>query len=115
MSEIHNDILKLERNIEAAEAAIKQRALVDKLAENREFRTLIVEGFMKDECARWTHMSTDPGLSLQDRADCLTSAQAAGVLKRWLNVLVQMGNNAERDLVQSRQLLDELRAEAASE
>lgn len=115
MTEVHNDILNLETQIERAEAVVAQRDMVDKLANNREFKKLIVEAFMKDECARLTHMSTDPNLSLQDRADALASAQAAGYLKRWLNALVTMGNMAERDIPEARATLEELRANPDAE
>lgn len=111
MSEVYRQILELERQIENAQAVIVQRDMVDRLANNRDFQKLIIEGFMRDECARLTHMSTDPNLSAQDRLDALGSAQAPGYLKRWLNALVQMGNNAERDLPEARATLEELRAD----
>ncbi|MEQ1950925.1 hypothetical protein [Mesorhizobium sp. CN2-181] len=108
-----SEIVQLERQIEEAKAVVEQRDMMVKLTNNREFKKLIVEGFMKDECSRYTHLSTQPGISLQDRADALAAAQAAGHLKRWINAIIMMGNNAEGELGEAKELLDELRAEAA--
>jgi hypothetical protein len=86
-----------------------------KLSNNPEFRALILDGFCKDECARYTHLSADPNLAQESRADALAVAQAAGHLKRWINAIVAMGNNAERHLPEQHAELAELRAEESAE
>lgn len=111
MSEIRN----LERQAENARQAVEQRDAIVKLTSLPEFRKLIVEGFCKDECARFTHMSSDPNLSVQDRADALASAQAAGHLKRWINGLILMGNRAEQDIVEVNAMIEEIRASGEDE
>ena len=108
-----SDIQALERDIENAKAVVAQRDMALKLSENREFRKLIIEGFLRDEAARYVHISTDPSLSAQDRADALASAQAAGHLKRWLNAIIRMGDAAASGLVEAEQALDEMRAAEA--
>lgn len=106
-----SDIKALEQNISAAKAVQEQRDRMVRLANNSDFRALIVEGFCKDECARYTHMSTEPGISKDDRGDALAAAQAGGHLKRWINAIITMGNHAESNLVDMNEMLAELRAE----
>lgn len=110
-----SDIQALEHQIENAKAVVAQRDLMIKLSANREFRKLIIEGFCRDEAARFVHLSTEPGLNEQDRADSLATAQAAGHLKRWMNAIIMMGNRAEGDIIQCNETLEELRQEGGDE
>ena len=91
-------VRELEHAIENAKEYIQRRDLALKLSENFEFRKLIIEDFMEKEAARLVHQSGDPVLDPQMRADALAMAQAAGHLKRYLNVMIQMGNSAEDHL-----------------
>jgi hypothetical protein len=104
-------IAELESGLANAQAVVDQRDRMLKLQNNRDFRALIMDGFCKEECARFTAISTDPDLSPEARADALGSAQAAGYLRRWMAALVTMGNVAERDAKDHREALDEARAE----
>ena len=63
------------------------------------------------ECARYAQVSGDPNVDATGRADALAIAQAAGHLKRYLSVVVQMGNHAENEIVNIEQAIDEARAE----
>ena len=106
-----SDIEALQHQIEEARAVVEQRDLMSKLANNHEFRKLIIEGFCRDECARFLHVSTDPNIAEDDRRDALGSAQAAGYLKRWMNALIMMGNHAASGIVEMQEMIAELRAE----
>jgi hypothetical protein len=101
----------LEQQLEDAKALIERRNLAIELANSRAFRILVMEGFCRDDCARFVHESTDPGLTPLQRADALQSAQAAGALKRFLQAQFQMGGVAERDLPELEENLAEARAE----
>ncbi|AZO48049.1 hypothetical protein [Mesorhizobium sp. M4B.F.Ca.ET.058.02.1.1] len=106
-----SDIQALEQQIAVAKAVQEQRDRMVRLTDNADFRALITEGFLKEECARYCHLSTDPSLSKDDRADALAAAQAAGHFKRWVNAIILMGNRAEQDVVEMNEALAELRAE----
>ncbi|RUX60162.1 hypothetical protein [Mesorhizobium sp. M7A.F.Ca.CA.002.12.1.1] len=108
-----SDIKALEQQIAAAKAVQEQRDRMVRLANNPDFRALVIEGFCRDECARYCHVSTDPGVSKEDRADALGAAQAAGHLKRWVNAIIMMGNRAAEDLPQLDEALAEARAESS--
>ncbi len=82
-----------------------------KLAENREFRKLILEEFMVSEAARLVGESADPVMTPQQRADALAMAQAAGHLKRYLSMIVQLANNAENAMGDLESELESARAE----
>lgn len=91
-----SEVYALEKQYEDSKAAIVRRDLALKLYGNREFKKLILEDFCVTECARYAQSSADPALPADSRADALALAQAAGHLKRFLSVVVTIGNQAER-------------------
>lgn len=109
MSEIQQQILDLEDHLKMNEAAAERRAALVRLGDNRDFKRLIREEFMTDDCARFAQLSVDPSLNAEQRADCLAKAQSAGHLKQYLAVIMSQGFTAESTIVQINEALDELR------
>ncbi len=105
------EIQDAERQIAGMKAAIEMKEAVNRLAANPDFKKLINEGFLTEECARFTHLSTDPALSPDDRANALGQAQAAGHLKRYLSITYQMGAAAENSIKDHEENLEELKRE----
>jgi alanine racemase len=108
-----SEVQQLEQQLKDAKHLLERRAMALRLAENRDFRTLILDGFCKEEAARWVQLSTDPALNAEQRADSLQMAQASGPLKRYLSVQVTMANIAERELPDIEEAIDAARAEEA--
>lgn len=104
-------IEQLERNKEDNKKLIDQSNLARKLIGDSKFRKLILEEYMIHEASRLIGSSADPNLSDVQRADMVAMAQAPGHLKRWLNVIGRMGDQALRDNAEIDLQLDELRAE----
>lgn len=88
---------------------------VKKLIESPLFREVIVQGFCKDECSRYVHMSCDSQLTEQERADALGIAQAAGHLKRFLAVTLTKGEAAISSIEELERALDDARAQPDEE
>jgi hypothetical protein len=101
----------LEQQLKDAKELVERRDLVLELSNNRAFRKVIMDGFCRDDCARFTHESTDPNLTPLQRADALQSAQAAGALKRFLSQQFQLGQTASADVNEIEENLAEARAE----
>lgn len=99
-----SEVIALENQLEDSKVYIARRDLAVKLYKNPEFKKLIIDEFCGSECARYVQSSADPALSDRERADALAIAQAAGHLRRYLSVIVTMGNQAEN-------MLDRLQAE----
>lgn len=105
----------LEQQLSDSRLLIEHRDMILKLSGNREFRKVILEGFCEKECARYARQSGDPMLSALERADALAMAQAAGHLKRFLSIQVQIGNTAHNTIPDIEIQLDELRANPEEE
>lgn len=109
MSNVTQKIEELEASAVSAKEVVAQRDALVKLASTPEFRKLIVEGYLRDETARLTHISSEPGMTPQDRADAMAMAQATGHFKRWMNALIQMGNHAEKGIKDIDEMISEMR------
>lgn len=106
-----SEVYALEQQLSNAKILVEHRDLALKLSKNHEFRKLILDIFCKEECARYAQASADPALPANERADSLAMAQAAGHLKRFLQVTITMGNVADRDIKDVEAMLQEARAE----
>ncbi len=111
MSEISHQIAQLEKELVGNKEHVELRDAALRLHENRDFRKVILDNFMLIEAARYVQTSGDPAMNPQQRADALAIAQASGHLKRYLSILIQIGNQSANAIPQVNQALDELRAE----
>lgn len=110
-----SDVSQLEAQRRDAVAQMKRRDLALQLEKVPAFKELIIDGFMERDCARYARESGDPTLSAAQREDALAMAQAAGHLKRFLSIMVIMGNNAEGSITGIDDALDEIRAEGGDD
>lgn len=109
------EIAGLEHRIEAAKGAISFAEDVRKLLGNKLFRDVILNKFCVEHCARYVQESGDPLLTAENRADALAMAQAAGHLRRWLDLAVRMGEVEAGILPNIQEELDIVRAEPEDE
>lgn len=113
MSEVTID--QLEQQLAAEKVSVEMRDMAIKLSGNREFKKLILDGFCGTEAARYVQESGDPALTAEQRQDALNIAQASGHLKRYLSVVVLMGNMSARNVADLNVTLNEARAEEGAE
>jgi hypothetical protein len=104
-------VAQLEKQHANYKELIERRRVAERLAQNPDFKDLILDHFCVEECARYARESANPALNAESRADALALAQAAGHLKRFLSVIVQMGASAEKEMVDLEEALVEARAE----
>lgn len=73
---------------------------IARLQDNPDFKLVVLEKFCTTDCARFVALSTDLNMPLENRADALASAQAAGYFKRYINYQQQLGENSRAQLEQ---------------
>lgn len=64
-----------------------------RLTRNKDFKRIILEDFLVKDCARYVQESTDPMLTKEQRESALAMSQAAGHLKRYLQVNYQLAKS----------------------
>lgn len=109
MSEVSIEELNQQR--QENEVIVNRRNMAMRLAVNPDFKKLILQEFCVEECARYAQLSQDPSLTQAQQIDALNIAQAAGHLRRWLQVVNQMGLKAIHD----NEALDQFIAESRQE
>jgi type II secretory pathway component PulJ len=113
MSEVED----LEFQLEQTKVLKTRMEMVERLLRNHDFRTLILDGFCRDDAARFVQESGDPALNDKPgaREDCLAMAQASGHLKRYLQMQIQMGRVSERTISELEAVLAEVRSQEGAE
>lgn len=106
-----SEVYALEKQLSESKLSLLRREKALKLYNNPEFKSLILDEFCTTECARYAQSSADPALNADQRADALAIAQAAGHLRRFLSVVVSMGNQAERLIPDLEMAIEEARQE----
>lgn len=109
-----SEVAQLEQQKDSFKEQIARRDMSVRLAQNPDFKKLILDEFCVQECARYAQQSANPALSEVDQKNSLAIAQAAGHLRRFLSVVIQMGNQAESQMVQLDEAIDDARAEEAA-
>lgn len=104
-----SDIQDLEQGISDAENLLERRQMAMRLANNRDFRILFIDGYFLQDAARLAQMSTDPRIDPKIQASALDEARATGFMRRFLSDCIQMGAVAERELPDMHATLEELR------
>lgn len=107
-----SELSELEDQLVTYKDLIERRKMAQRLSSNRDFRKLILDGFCRDDAARFVQNSGNPALDAEARADSLAMAQASGHLKRYLSMQIQMGAHAEHDIVALQEAIESARVES---
>ena len=110
--QLENDIKQVEMTIEHAQELVRKGKLAEKLADNPDFKEIIIEGFIFNEAVRLAHLIGDPTvIDPNIVAVCKRDIHAPGALKRYLSAMVTIGHNAANELLACEIELDDLRNE----
>lgn len=102
------DIEQIEISIDEAKRLVKKRDDLEKLIKNREFKSLITEGYFKEEAQRLVSISADPAL-VQHQTEIMESIRAISLFQQFLQLVLRTGNMAAQqiaDLEGERDLLE---------
>lgn len=110
-----NTLEHLEQQLVDTKLLVERRDAILRLTNNADFKKVIREGFMIEECARYTRESINPMIPKEEQAFSLAMAQAAGYLKQYLNISIQRGDSAADTIPRLDEAIDEVRAESIEE
>ena len=106
-----SEVAQLEKQLEDAKELSRRREMALRLAENRDFRELILDEYLVREAARCIQAAGDDKLTPQVRLDMVDMGKATGYLKRFLHAITTMGGTAENDIVPLEEAIAEARLE----
>lgn len=106
-----SEVAQLEKQLEDAKELSRRREMALRLAENRDFRELILDEYLVREAARCIQAAGDDKLTPQVRLDMVDMGKATGYLKRFLHAITTMGGTAENDIVPLEEAIADARLE----
>lgn len=112
MSALENpQIEMLELGIEDAKNMVKMGEAAKKLTKNGDFKKVIMNGYFVDEAARLALLSSDPNIPENVREFIMRDLNGPGALKRYLQTLTRMGDQAAIEIDEAYETMGELRDE----
>lgn len=105
-----SEVNELEISIAEAKKMVDRKDQALKLASNREFRKLILEGYFKEEAARLVEVSALPHFE-DKRDEIFGEIKGISYFQQYLRNIVRAGEVAERDIRDQSEELDMLRSE----
>jgi hypothetical protein len=112
MKEATNEIESVEISIEDAKQKIELRDALARLIENKDFKTIVDNGYFEGEAIRLVHLKADPNMQDPEQQDFVIKAiDAVGFFRAYLSRIFQQGNTAEGALKSHEQTLEEILAE----
>jgi hypothetical protein len=106
-----SEVEQLEQQLEHFKHLKTRKRAAERLVNDADFRSLILHGFCRDDAARYVQEAGDPLLNAEQRADALAMAMASGHLKRYLQLQIQMGVTADRNMEDLEAAIVEARLE----
>lgn len=94
MTEVDYEIKKLEGQLAGLKKSTKRAEQIRRLYDNKDFQSVILEGWFVEEAARFAKNAGDPNMLPSAREDSLAQAMAAGHLDRYLRSQMKLGNGA---------------------
>jgi hypothetical protein len=105
-------IEEVEIGIEQARAMVSKAAALDNLFSNKDFKTVIREGYLKEEAVRLVLLKADPGASSEDmQTNIADGIVAIGHFNQYLKTVQALGSMAAKSLGEYEDLRAELLVE----
>ena len=109
-----NQIKEIEDNIKGARRLVDLGDALERLKANKDFKTLVMEGYFEKEAIRLVHAKSNPGLqSPEMQTSILTQINAIGNLNMYFQTVAQQAGLARKSIEQDEQARDEILAEEA--
>ena len=107
-----SDIAQVEQSIAGAKDDLKRQECLARLEQNKDFRDLIMHGFLEDHAIRQVMLKAHPGLQGEkDQAMLDHQIRAIGGFKQYMVAINTAGTNAAITLAADEDTLIELRNE----
>ena len=89
----------IEEGIKAARKLVDLGDALERLKSNRDFRTIVMEGYFEQEAIRLVQAKSNPGLqSAEMQKSILTQIDAIGNLNLYFSTIVQQATMARKNI-----------------
>jgi hypothetical protein len=108
-------IKQLEQNIENGKKLIELNNALQRLAENRDFKKVILENYFKDEAVRLVHLKGSPAMQAEAHQKSIVgSMDAISALFQYFTTIEQQAHLAKRSIEEDEATRDEILEEGVA-
>lgn len=105
-----------EDEIKRNKAIVAQYEALNRLRSTRDFKAVIMEGYLKSEAVRLVHLRTDPSMQTPAKQEeIMKQIDGIGAFISFMYVLEQMGIQALKNIDTAEANLEELREDDGNE
>jgi hypothetical protein len=109
-----NQIQAIEANIKEARKLVELGEALERLKANKDFRTVVTEGFFEKEAIRLVQAKSNPGFqSSEMQKSILSQIDSIGNLNMYFQTILQQAAMARKNIELDESMVEELRAEEA--
>lgn len=112
MSELpqdQQDVQMIELSIKEAQKIIKFGEHIDLLGQNNSFKTVIFDGYLRDEAIRCTYLLAEDAIDDKQKLDVMEQLRAIAHFRKFLVNRRRISDQARRDLDSNQEALAEIR------
>lgn len=107
-----DEIKELDASIQRSKEIVELGACLDRLSSNRDFRTIVQEGYFKQEAVRLVHLRADPAMQAKDRQDGINKQlDSIACFSQYLREVQQLASMAKRAIVADEATREQMAAE----
>lgn len=109
-----NAVETIEVSIEECKTKVAMNDAVDRLWENKDFRTVVLDGYFRDYAVEMVTAKSNPGCQTEQiQAAIIRSIDGIGNLKQYFSKLDKEADMARQAILDSEIELEELRSEGS--
>jgi len=102
----------IDKSIKVAKVTVEFGSAVARLADNRDFKTVMINGYFRDEAVRLVHLKADPSMqSAESQRSILSQMDSIGAMSLFLAIAVKMGGMAGQQVAADEATREEILAE----
>lgn len=107
-------IQEIDANIREAQKYVELGNTLERLRENRDFKSIVLEGYFEKEAIRLVHLKADPSMQTPERqASILTQIDAIGAVRQYFDSVLHRANMAAKQIESDEMTREEILAEGS--
>lgn len=114
-TDLQGQLAAIDRDIEAAKKVIERADALQRLSSNRDFKTLITDGFFKEEALRLVFLKADSNMqSPEKQAAILRDLDTVSGLNSYFQTVCALANQAKGSLESNEAMREEIEQELSN-
>lgn len=112
----NDTVQQIEENIRQAKEIVEFEKTLLRLMENKDFRKVIGDGYLRDEAVRLVHLRGDPAMQTPERqASVLRQIDSISHLSNWFRTVAHNASVARKAIEADEETREELLREEAGQ